>query len=77
MQYPQVNFRDLPESCIINIYDHANIPVTSLQHYLGTRESWDLKDQNGTYISPGIYQFEIVYNTFTIEEGVFLFPGFE
>ena len=77
LQYPRMNFHDLPASCVINIYDQANILVKSLQHSSGGVEQWDLLAGTGSPIAPGIFRFEIVDSTETVPGGVFVFPAFE
>jgi hypothetical protein len=77
LQYPRVNFNDLPPSCVINIYDLTNTLVKSLQHSGGGMEQWDLIDTNGSPIAPGIFRFEIFNSTGIIPGGIFVFPAFE
>lgn len=77
IQYPRVNFFDLPSSCLIHIYDHNQSLIRSLQHNGAGSERWDLTQNDSTFIEPGIYQFEIDENSVIVEGGVFVFPAKE
>ena len=75
--YPMVNFTHLPDSCLINVYDHTGTMAASLQHQGGGSERWDLMHINYTYIEPGIYRYELNENSDIVKGGVFLFPVYE
>ncbi len=74
---PPVNFTHLPDICEINIYDHNNNLIQTIQHDSDGVEPWNLTRNDSLMIEPGIYQFEIVDNSNIISGGVFVFPAKE
>jgi len=74
---PPVNFTHLPEICQINIFDHSNNLIKTIQHDSSGVESWNLITNDSTMIEPGIYQFDINTNFNIISGGVFVLPANE
>jgi hypothetical protein len=77
LQYPRVNYMNLPPSCDINIYDHSGSLIRVLQHNGAGIESWDLTQNDSSLIEPGIFQFEIDENSILVKGGIFVFPANE
>ena len=66
-----LNFTHLPPSCIISIYTHLGEEIKSINHNNGNQyHSWDLKNEDGEDIDPGIYRYEVVYESFSFTNGV-------
>jgi hypothetical protein len=57
----QVRFTRLPEKCTITIFTITGEKVQKLNHYdpYDGNEWWDLKNQQGEFIAPGLYIYVV------------------
>jgi hypothetical protein len=76
-QSPLLDFIHLPNECQINIKNHNNDLIRSLEHNGDGVERWDLTNTDGTIIEPGIYHFEINENSFLVKGGIIVYPANE
>ena len=78
---PRIHFIHLPQVATISIFDHSGDPVRVLEHDADINdgvEVWDLRDDAGDYVPPGIYQWQVEGPEIEpFEHGVLLavFPG--
>lgn len=64
-----VEFRNLPESCVIRIYTLVGDLVRTLEHKPDARggvygsEAWDQKSESGLLVAPGLYVYHVKSTT--------------
>ena len=63
----RIDFSGLPDACTIRIYNVSGELVRVLHHTSGPRESWDLLNEEGQQVGPGLYFYVIETDSWTIK----------
>ena len=66
----EVHFINLPSESRIRIYTVAGDLIRELRHFspVGDFERWDLKNQNGSDVSSGVYLFRVEAASFSFQD---------
>jgi len=70
----KIRFTRLPQTCTITIITISGEKVREISHdsVVDGNEWWDLKDEENTLITSGIYSFQVVVNEDTFAKGVLI-----
>jgi hypothetical protein len=55
----RLDFAGLPESCTIRLYNISGELIRVIEHKMGSRESWNLRNTDNQDVAPGLYFYHV------------------